>query len=300
MRDKLEYFTDFWNINDIIFCIILTTTIIADFKIDTTRTIPMIDPVSGETLEEREVLEPTPEVQFTRICYALLAIVSFIKLLSLLRIYNNISFIIKMLFRVSEELTPFLFLFMGFVGTFSFVVVALDMQRENLEEDGDPYAGLGGIGYFMFVLRTSFGDFSVDPFKDMPMGISIFMWIFWLIVIFCNTIIFLNFIIAVISDSYEQIMDTRIEEIYQKKAQLLADIQSVFGEKSTKNANILVTRTCSSKTEDIHWNGFVSEVKKAIKYHTNANSMAMSRSIESVVKGMIEKQDGMQEQIQVV
>lgn len=205
-----------------------------------------------------------------------------------------------MLFRVSEELTPFLFLFMICVGTFSVVVVALDMQRDNLEEDGDPYAGLGGIGYFMFVLRTSFGDFSVDPFKDMPKGISIFMWILWLIIIFCNTIVFLNFIIAVISDSYEQIMDTRIEEIYQKKAQLLADIQSVFGKYSTKNANILVTRTSSSKTDDFHWNGFVSEIKRSIEQNTKANSLNVSRSIEGVVKGLVKKQEEMHESMMMM
>ena len=84
------------------------------------------------------------------------------------------------------------------------------------------------MGYFMFILRTSFGDFSVDPFKGLPKLIRVFMWIVWLIVIFCNCIIFLNFIIAVISDTYEQIMDTRTEEIYQKKAQLLVDMQSVY------------------------------------------------------------------------
>ena len=126
------------------------------------------------------------------------------------------------------------------------------------------------------------------------------MWIIWLLVIFCNTIIFLNFIIAVISDSYEQIMDIRIEELYKKKAQLLADIQSVFGENSIKNANILVTRTCNTNTEDIHWNGFVSEVKKGIKQYTNASSKALTRNIDNAMKHMVDKQDEMQEQMQVV
>ena len=94
MREKWGYFTDFWNINDITFCVILATTITADFLYDTTRTKAIVNPLTGVVLEGREVLEVTTEVQFTRICYALLAISSFIKLLSLLRIYNNISFII--------------------------------------------------------------------------------------------------------------------------------------------------------------------------------------------------------------
>ena len=210
-RDKWEYFTDFWNINDLLFCLILAATIICDSVFDTSKIYVTTD---GE-----KVAEPAnSDVQATRILYALLAVTCFLKLLNILRIYDNISFIIKMLFRVGEELTPFLFLFAGFVLTFSFVVVALDMDKEKLESTGDPYEGMGGLSYFMFILRTSFGDFDVDPFKEMPKGVRLFMWMFWLIVIFCNTIIFLNFIIAVISDSYEQIMDTRTEEIFQKKA----------------------------------------------------------------------------------
>ena len=152
IREKLNYFTDIWNINDLLFLIILSATIVADILVDTTKIRQSID------TETNEIPEPSNEVQFTRICYALLAIVSFIKLLSLLRIFDNISFIIKMLFKVGEVLTPFLFLFICFGGTFAFVIVALDMDREQFD-GGDPYEGLGGAGYFVYILRTSFGDF---------------------------------------------------------------------------------------------------------------------------------------------
>ena len=158
IREKLSYFTDIWNLNDLAFLVILAATIAADTLVDTSRVSQPIDTEINEQQLESEVPEPSTEVQITRICYALLAIVSFIKLLSLLRIFDNISFIIKMLFRVGEELTPFLFLFICFVGTFAFVIVALDMDKEQFEE-GDPYEGLGGAGYFVYILRTSFGDF---------------------------------------------------------------------------------------------------------------------------------------------
>lgn len=182
-------------------------------------------------------------MQFVRITYSVLALLGFLKLLSLLRIYDNISFIIKMLGIVVLELLPFLILFIGFGGTFAVVITALDMDVTYLEEDRDPYSGLGGMAYFFFVLRTSFGDFAVDSFRHMPTYQMYFTWTVWLVVIFCNTIVFLNFIIAVISDTYEQIMDTRLEEIYQKKAKLLIDMQSVFGKYSSKRTHILITRT---------------------------------------------------------
>ena len=111
-----------------------------------------------------------------------------------------------MLLKVGEELTPFIALFFGFVIAFAFVLVALDLHKDKLaEDDVDPYEGLGGFGFALYVLRTSFGDFSVDPFKYMGEGLRAAMWIFWLVVIFCNTIIFLNFIIAEVSSSYDRV-----------------------------------------------------------------------------------------------
>ena len=130
IQEGWQYFTDFWNINDILFLIVLTATVITDTKYDTTRTVQKVNPITNDLLVETMVLQKTKEVQITRICYALLAIISFVKLLSLLRIFDNISFIIKMLFRVGKELTPFLFIFIMLVGTFGIVVVALDLDKE--------------------------------------------------------------------------------------------------------------------------------------------------------------------------
>ena len=85
----------------------------------------------------------------------------------------------------------------------------------------DPYSGVQQLGYSLFMLRTSIGDFEVDPFSELPMASRIVMWFLWVSIIFMNTIILLNFLIAVISDVYEQVMETRTEEIFQKKAMLL-------------------------------------------------------------------------------
>ena len=56
------------------------------------------------------------------------------------------------------------------------------------------------------------------------------LWGFWLLLVLLNTIVFLNFLIAVIGDVYEQVMETRTEEIFKRKAQLLVEIQNVIGE----------------------------------------------------------------------
>ena len=101
-------------------------------------------------------------------------------------------------------------------------------------EDGEDTAytaGIGYLAYFLFLFRTSLGDFDVDPYAELPLLSQCVIWIFWLHIVFANTIIFLNFLIAVITDVYEQIMETRTEEIFLKKAELLLEIIEVVGDK---------------------------------------------------------------------
>ena len=156
------------------------------------------------------------DMEICKILYAFLILLSYFKLLTLLRIFDRISFIIKMLKQVSKELIPFLFLFLSFVVVFSLMVMTLGLNLSELEND--PYDGLWDFGYLMYVLRTSLADFEVDTFQQLRPASTIILWLFWIIIILFNTIIFLNFLIAVISDVYEQVMESRTEEIFQKKA----------------------------------------------------------------------------------
>lgn len=60
--------------------------------------------------------------EVTLICYSLLIITSAIKLLNVLRVFNNISFIVKMLVEVGKALIPFLLLFDGFILVFALIM----------------------------------------------------------------------------------------------------------------------------------------------------------------------------------
>ena len=187
-HDGWEYFKVGWNIND---CLFLTTFMLA--TLSDWWTFYLNDDALNEHGETTERV---------RIFYSCLVIFSFIKLLDNLRIFNNISFIVKMLGRVISELVPFLGLFVSFILLFSLVVNALEARLEDI--DDTPYDGLTReASMAIFIFRTSLGDFDVDPFTNMPYASRVFMWCFWLVIVFANTIIFLNFLIAVISDVYE-------------------------------------------------------------------------------------------------
>jgi hypothetical protein len=62
------------------------------------------------------------------------------------------------------------------------------------------------MAYFMMAFRTSSGDFYVDSFKDQPPSLIGISWLIWVIAVIILNVIFMNFIIAVISESYEKAM----------------------------------------------------------------------------------------------
>ena len=136
----------------------------------------------------------------------------------------------------------------------------------------------------MFVLRTALGDFQVGTFKIMQTSTLYMTWIFWIILVIINTVIFLNFCIAVISDVYEQVMQTRQEEVFQKKAEILVDLDEVFGHKiKPVLREIRVTRQLAySETENENWVSFVTDIKNAIA----SNQQEMNQNIELLKQRM--------------
>ena len=133
-----------------------------------------------------------------------------IKCISLFRLNDNVVFISRMLVRVVVSIMPFLALFIMLIVVFAIILFALGLDFTSLGEE-NPYRSIGPIGYFIFVFRTSTGDFDVDQFKEKSFSLQCTLWGFWFILVFINTIVFLNFLIAVIGDAYEEVISTKTE-----------------------------------------------------------------------------------------
>ena len=64
------------------------------------------------------------------------------------------------------------------------------------------------MGYYIMAFRTSLGDFELDSYDDDGKSLPhiTLRWIIWIISVLIINIVFMNFIIAVISESYEKVM----------------------------------------------------------------------------------------------
>lgn len=130
-------------------------------------------------------------------------------------------------------ITPFVVLWVCIIIMFSFCVNALDLVFFNSDSptQGGDYDGffdmLGPI--LLYTIRNSVGDFQPDTLKFLPMPQRITMWIYFLMIIVINVLVFMNFVIALINDCYNEVAESRVEEAFQKKCAILCELDSVFG-----------------------------------------------------------------------
>lgn len=68
----------------------------------------------------------------------------------------------------------------------------------------------------------------METFQHMQRPTIYFVWLLWMAIVFIVLVIFLNFLIAVISDVYLKVIATRLETVFQKKAEILVDIHDAF------------------------------------------------------------------------
>lgn len=130
------------------------------------------------------------------------AIIQFIsiKLNFYLRIFDKFGHLVQMITTVFYDLKYFILYFVLIVSFYS-------IQISIYMKDVDGHEGIGSFKYFVMVLRTCLGDNDIsEEFSEY----KILFWVVWLIIMFVGNIVLMNFIIAVVGESYEACMTKMI------------------------------------------------------------------------------------------
>lgn len=77
------------------------------------------------------------------------------------------------------------------------------------------------LGHFCTVIRMSIGDFQFDSVNKLPEWECLVYWVLWYIVVTITCIVFLNFIIAEVSASYQTVKDSIDVLCIKEKASLI-------------------------------------------------------------------------------
>lgn len=106
------------------------------------------------------------------------------------------------------------------------------MEAGLIEEDGIPmeeYEQIGlWLGTLVSTLRIAMGDFDFDASTYLTPEENALFWIIWLMVVVMTCIIFLNFIIAEASASYEKVKENLVSMINKEKSQLIGEAETMI------------------------------------------------------------------------
>jgi hypothetical protein len=119
------------------------------------------------------------------------------------------------------------------------------------------------------------------------------IWTFWLLNQFFVLIVLLNFLIAIISESYEAVMAESIIHKYEHKIEMNRShrlfVNNVFG---TKRLECQIV-TAAPKEENLEdWTGFVHTITRFIQAKTDQNHVNQAlelKKTELLVDGTIKK-----------
>ena len=81
----------------------------------------------------------------------------------------------------------------------------------------------------MMAFRTSIGDYTFDNYKATVM--KEVTWIVWLSLMIIGNVVFMNFIIAVVNDSYTTSMAKKVSQSYRLKVPLIIEREKLFRQK---------------------------------------------------------------------
>ena len=151
-----------------------------------------------------------------------------LKFMQYVRIFEKFSFLIEMIIEVNLDLGPFLILFFIFNALFTLIIDIMGARVPDDDGNYNNYSGLPSfIKEFIHTFRLSIGDLiipdisswmnemrscsshetddAVCSYDYFGEGAIFFIWIFWMINVFLMMVILLNFLIAEVGQTYDNV-----------------------------------------------------------------------------------------------
>eukprot|EP00347_Sterkiella_histriomuscorum_P012349 403368936 len=213
---------------------------------------------------------------FVTISYIFVVILSFQKINFFLRIYDGFSFLVSMMAGVIQDIGYFLAFFVIMLIQFGILFTIL-FQASDLEQ----YSGLGNFGYLMMSFRLSAGDFELDGYAEQKSNLIIFTWFIWIVAVFVLNLIFMNFIVAVISESYERVMTKLVAQAFKTKVDMIAEREMLMHSYATGDnwgfpKYLILRRVADSSEGGEEWQGFIKDIKGSIKQNSVKTTTELS------------------------
>lgn len=147
------------------------------------------------------------------------------KLFFFLRIDEDLSVITTMIMACFRDLRFFLFFFVTLLAFFGMTLNVLGPAPAA------EYRHLPAqLAHLLNCLRISVGDFNFEMLSQLTLGERVLFWCIWLVVFLFGCLIFLNFIIAEVSSSYQDVRDQIDSLVYKERARMVKEVEDFLSE----------------------------------------------------------------------
>jgi len=154
------------------------------------------------------------------------------KTIEQLRVISSFSYIVTMIRNVISDLVVF-FIF------FAVVIISFSMQLDIFgRSTADEYKLIGPLfGNIFATLRLSLGDYEFTQISELKLYYAhVMFWVIWLMMVVFSSLIFLNFIIAEVGNSYAKCRENITPTVFQERAILIAEAEDLFSKKNLTDA----------------------------------------------------------------
>ena len=261
-----------------------------------------VDPtnISKTLLEDRVITQ-----QVFTVSQILITVLSFIKLLLYLRVFKEFALIIRLCYNVFYKAFSFSVFFYLFNLLFTFLYIYLGVDIGGFPDlfhgDGNDYMWLSNfISVFLYTYRISIGDLEVPnaAIWETALGTEgmtfmvYFSWVVWMIHQYFLHIVFMNFLIAIISQVYENDLANTLQNEYTQKAEMNLEAEQLLTFIGFMEKYFLYILTGDKKDvvdENLkEWQGYVAQIKQNQKHE----SERLEKKITSVEEKIEKKIDG--------
>jgi len=82
---------------------------------------------------------------------------------------------------------------------------------------------------FLVILRFSLGDYGdFRQVQRLNFAETLMFWLMWLVIVIMTSVIFLNFVIAEVNESYVRVQDNVQELVYKERAKLIEECEDMM------------------------------------------------------------------------
>ena len=143
-----------------------------------------------------------------------------------MKIFMDFSYVVTMIYQVVFDLKSFLLFYFILVVFLSIILDIILMTSPDVN-----YQAVGPFtGNIISLMRISLGDFDFTELKDNDLSGNehILFWVAFILMVTFSLLIFLNFIIAEVSNSYATVKEDIDALVQKERAQLILEAEDVL------------------------------------------------------------------------